>query len=51
MKSEGVKKNFIYSSFYQILLVLVPFVTGPYVARVLGAEMIGLQSFTTTNQS
>lgn len=36
-KSISVKKNFIYNSAFQVLILLVPFVTTPYVSRVLGA--------------
>lgn len=52
MKQEpSVKKNFIYSTIYQILNVIIPFVTAPYIARVLGADGNGIQSYTTSNQS
>lgn len=46
----SVKKNFIYSTAYQILNVLTPFITAPYVSRVLGAEGIGIQSYTQSIQ-
>lgn len=41
-------KNYVYSSLYQLFLIIVPFVTIPYVSRVLGAELIGINSFTNT---
>ncbi|MDA5541696.1 oligosaccharide flippase family protein [Streptococcus thermophilus] len=41
-------KNYIYSSLYQLFLIIVPFVTIPYVSRVLGADLIGINSFTNT---
>lgn len=44
-------KNYIYSSLYQIFLVIVPFLTIPYVSRVLGAELIGINSYTNTIMS
>lgn len=31
-KSISVKKNFIYNSAFQVLILLVPFVTTPYVS-------------------
>ena len=31
---------------YQVLAVIVPFITSPYLARVLGADQIGVYSFT-----
>lgn len=39
-KSISVKKNFIYNSAFQVLILLVPFVTTPYVSRVLGADTL-----------
>lgn len=42
----SVKKNFIYNLLYNILNILVPLVTAPYTARVLGADKIGIYSRT-----
>lgn len=42
----SLKKNIVYNVLYQILAVIVPFITSPYLARVLGAEQIGVYSFT-----
>ena len=50
-KKPSVKKNFVYSTLYQIFSVLTPFITAPYISRILGAEGVGIQSFTTSNQS
>lgn len=41
-----VIKNYLYNFGYQILLVLLPLVTTPYVSRVLGAESIGIYGYT-----
>lgn len=49
-KQPSIKKNFIYSTAYQILSVLTPFITAPYISRVLGAEQIGIQSYTQSLQ-
>lgn len=46
MKNENVKINFLYQSGYQILTILLPMLTSPYIARVLGADGIGIYSFT-----
>lgn len=46
MKAQGIKKNIIYSTIDQVSNVLVPFITAPYIARVLGADGIGIDSFT-----
>ena len=42
-------KNYIYNIFYQLLSVIIPIFTIPYVSRVLGAENIGISSFTAAN--
>ena len=46
MKQLSVKKNFILSTFYQILTLIIPFITAPYISRVLGADGVGLYSYT-----
>ncbi|MBR3176446.1 oligosaccharide flippase family protein [Candidatus Saccharibacteria bacterium] len=43
---KSIKKNYLYNLAYQILLVIVPFATIPYLSRVLGVENIGINSFT-----
>lgn len=45
MNSSNVKANFIYNSLYQILALLLPLVTTPYISRVLGADGIGEYAF------
>lgn len=42
----GLKKNFIYNVFYQIMILILPLITVPYVSRVLGAEGVGIYSYT-----
>lgn len=42
---NSTKKNFIYNSFYQILALIIPFITAPYLSRVLGADGIGKYSY------
>ncbi|MGI5989970.1 MAG: flippase [Lachnospiraceae bacterium] len=44
--SNSVKKNYLYNLTYQILTILLPLITTPYVSRVLGAENIGIYSYT-----
>lgn len=41
-----LKSNFIYNAIYQILILIVPFITTPYVARTIGAEGVGTYSYT-----
>ena len=38
--------NYIYNLLYQILIIIVPLITTPYVSRVLGVEQIGIYSYT-----
>lgn len=42
---NNIKKNFLYNTLYQIILILIPLLTTPYLSRVLGAEEIGRYSF------
>ena len=46
MKEKSLKKNFIYNFLYQILAIIVPLITSPYLARTLGAKNIGIASWT-----
>lgn len=45
----GVIKNFLYNVSYQILTLLLPLITVPYVSKVLGANGIGDYAFTYAN--
>ena len=46
--SSNVKKNYLYSVLYQILTIIIPLITTPYLSRVLGAERVGIYSFTNS---
>ena len=46
MKKPDLKINFIYNIGYQILAVILPLITAPYIARVLGAANGGIFSKT-----
>ena len=46
MKEPSIKKNYLFNSSYQILALIVPLITTPYVSRVLGAHGIGIYSYT-----
>jgi O-antigen/teichoic acid export membrane protein len=39
-------KNFLYNSSYQLLAVVIPLVTSPYISRVLEPEGVGLSTIT-----
>ena len=42
-----LKKNYIYNLIYQILAIIIPFITTPYVSRSLGVTAIGDFSYTS----
>ena len=44
----SLTKNLIYQTVYQILSISTPLITAPYLARVLGAEQLGIFSYTTS---
>ena len=43
--SKSIKRNYVYSTMYNILMVLSPLITTPYISRVLEADGIGAASF------
>ena len=43
---KSIIKNYIYNLSYQILVLLLPLITTPYISRVLGPENVGIYSFT-----
>ena len=43
---NSVKKNFIYNLIYQLILFVFPLITVPYISRVLGADGVGIYSYT-----
>lgn len=43
---KSVMANYFYNMTYQVLLLILPLVTTPYISRVLGADCIGAYSYT-----
>ncbi len=43
---KQVNKNFIYNILYQIFIYIIPLITVPYISRILGANNIGIYSYT-----
>lgn len=43
-----VQKNFIYNVIYQVLTILLPLITAPYISRTLGATAVGVYSYTNS---
>lgn len=46
MPKKSLTKNYIYNLVYQVLTLVLPLITTPYISRVLGAESIGIYSYT-----
>lgn len=46
MEKKSIASNYIYNLIYQIILAVIPLVTTPYLTRVLGAENLGIYSYT-----
>lgn len=43
-----VLKNFFWNSGYQVFLLLVPFITVPYISKVLGPTGVGINAYTNS---
>lgn len=43
---KSITKNYIYNLIYQVVVLILPLITAPYISRVLGAENIGIYSYT-----
>lgn len=46
-----LKKNYIYNIMYQLLVILTPIITAPYLVRVLGASNLGIYSYVNSSGS
>ncbi len=46
--NSAEKKNYIYNVIYRLSICILPLIVTPYVARVLGAEQVGVYSFSST---
>lgn len=46
MAKKSIAKNYIYNLIYQLLSIILPLITTPYLSRVLGAEPIGIYGYT-----
>lgn len=45
MAQKSIKKNYVYNLTYQILTLITPLITTPYLSRVFGADGIGTCSY------
>lgn len=48
MKTEGIKKNFIFQGLYQALMLIIPLVVSPYLTRTLGSNALGVYAYTNS---
>ena len=47
MAQPSIKKNYIYNTLYEILVVISPLITAPYVSRIFQADGTGIYSYTS----
>lgn len=45
MGIKSIKKNYIYNLSYQILTIITPLITAPYLSRVFGPDGVGTYSY------
>lgn len=43
---QSIKKNYIYNTLYEILAILSPLITAPYVSRIFEPDGVGIYSYT-----
>lgn len=48
-QKPSIATNYIYNMLYEVVSLLVPIITTPYIARVLSVDSIGIYSFTQSN--
>lgn len=48
MSKSSIKKNMLYQSGYEIMVLLLPFITSPYISRTFGAQCLGIYSYTVS---
>lgn len=46
MRTASIKKNLVFQMFYELLVIVLPLITSPYIARTIGAEGLGQFSYT-----
>ena len=47
-RMPSIRKNYTYNLIYQVMTLLTPFLTTPYLSRVLGPDGTGIQSYTNS---
>ena len=51
MEKPSLRKNYLFMTAYQVLSLLVPLITTPYLSRTLGADSVGVYSFSSATAS
>lgn len=46
MSQPSIKKNYIYNTLYEILAIISPLITAPYVSRIFHADGVGIYGYT-----
>lgn len=44
----SIKRNFFYNMIYQVVQVITPLITIPYIVRVIGVEGVGINAYTNS---
>ena len=44
-----ITRNYLYNAAYQLLVILTPIITAPYLARVLGADRLGIYGYVNSS--
>ncbi|RYL95192.1 flippase [Sporolactobacillus sp. THM7-4] len=44
----SIAKNYIYNVIYQVIILIIPLITVPYISRVLGSNGIGINAYTNS---
>jgi O-antigen/teichoic acid export membrane protein len=45
LRKNKLIKNYLYNTIYQVLVLIAPLITTPYVSRILGATGVGIYSY------
>lgn len=48
MSNKRIIKNYLYNTIYEVLILILPFLTASYIARILGAGGIGKSDYTSS---
>lgn len=43
---KNIAQNYLYNLLYQLLAIIIPLIVAPYLTRILGAEKLGVYSYT-----